>query len=146
MAASPFRFFFEDVPDITGTKTRLRHWLSEVFTCEGRKAGQVNFIFCNDSFLLGMNRQYLHHDSFTDVISFRLSEDNSRKLDGDIYISLDRVKENAMIFKVPQEEEVRRVMVHGVLHLMDYLDDTPAQKHAMRAKEDRFLELYLQLP
>ncbi|HRY31500.1 MAG TPA: rRNA maturation RNase YbeY [Bacteroidales bacterium] len=146
MAVSAFRFFFEDVPDITGNKARLRQWLGEVFRQEGKKAGQVNFIFCNDACLLSMNRQYLQHDTLTDVISFRLSEDHSPKLDGDIYISLDRVEENAMVFKVSRDEEVRRVMVHGLLHLMDYLDDTPDLKAIMSAREDHYLDLYRQLP
>ena len=89
-------------------------WLSEVITSENKTEGEINYIFCDDDYLLEINKQYLDHDTLTDIISFDYSIGND--LHGDIFISIERVRDNALDFSVPFEEELRRVMVHGVLH------------------------------
>lgn len=138
------RFFFEGVPCILNQKRKHQAWIKEVIRQEGREPGTVNFIFCTDQDLLEMNRLYLEHDTFTDVISFDLSDPSSvtALVDGEVYISLDRVKENAQLFNVSVNEEIRRVMVHGILHLLGYDDVTPALKKAMKVKEDHYLQQF----
>lgn len=141
---SSLHFYFEGVSDNLKEKRRHKAWLKDVIFQEGRKAGAINFIFCTDASLLELNKLYLEHDTFTDVISFDLSDPSKvhAPVDGEIYISLERVKENAGIFKVTVAEEMRRVMVHGVLHLMGYVDEKPAQRKAMKDKEDFYLSQF----
>lgn len=144
MTVSPIRFFFEGISDPLKHKRIHQSWIREVIHLEGHTAGAINFIFCTDSMLLEMNKLYLHHDTFTDVISFSLSESVSKQspVDGEIYISLERVRENARLFAVPLAHEIQRVMVHGVLHLLGYEDEKPRDRLKMKEKED----LYLSLP
>lgn len=97
------------------------------------------YVFSDDEFLHKINKEYLRHNTYTDIITFDLSENDS--LDGEIYISLDRVKENAQNFNVKFTDEIHRVMVHGILHLLGYNDKTPSQKRKMKAKEDFYLSL-----
>lgn len=115
-------------------------WLKKVVSSEGRKTGEISFIFCDDEYLLEINQKYLDHDTYTDIISF----DNSvgKILSGDIYISTQRVAENAEIFEVEFQDELRRVLVHGVLHFCDYGDSTPEEKKLMRSKEEEKLEMF----
>jgi probable rRNA maturation factor len=144
MSVSPIRFFFEGVPDSIRNKRKHQAWIREVIQLEGHIPGPVNFIFISDTELLKMNQLYLKHDTFTDVITFPLSDPSSPQspVEGEIYISLERVRENAGRFTVPFTEEIRRVMVHGVLHLMGYTDEKPRDRLKMKEKED----LYLSLP
>lgn len=138
------RFFFEGVADSLKNKRKHQAWIKDVIHQEGRDPGSVNFIFCTDTALLDMNKLYLEHDTFTDVISFDLSDPSvlSAPVEGEIYISLDRVKENAQLYGVSLVQEIQRVMVHGTLHLLGYLDDKPAQRKAMKAKEDHYLSQF----
>ncbi len=138
------RFFFEGVSCIVTNKRKHQAWIKEVILQEGRDPGNINFIFCTDQALFEMNSLYLEHDTFTDVISFDLSDPSEVKapVDGEVYISLDRVKENAQQFNVSVDEEIQRVMVHGILHLLGYDDGTPALKKAMKAKEDHYLQQF----
>jgi len=119
---------------------KTANWIRLVISLEGKTLSELNYIFCTDKFLLDLNQRYLKHDTYTDIISFDLSEEES--IVGEIYISIPRVKENASKFDTPFEEELRRNLIHGVLHLMGYGDKTPAQKSIMRKKEQACLSLY----
>ena len=100
----------------------------------------LNYIFCSDAFLLSLNVEYLNHNTLTDVITFDNSDD-SKGIQGEIYISIDRIRENAKKYRVPFERELHRVMIHGLLHLLGYADKTPLQKKMMRKKESTYLSL-----
>lgn len=119
----------------------LKRFLATIFRRENHTLDQLTVIFCSDEYLLGINQQYLHHDEFTDIITFDLST-QSDKVEGEIYISLDRIAENAKIFGVGSLNELLRVIFHGVLHLCGYQDKSPSQKKQMRAKEDQYLASY----
>jgi len=119
---------------------RHRSWLSEVILSENKKEGEINYVFCDDYYLLKINQSYLNHDTFTDIISFDYSVGN--ELHGDIYISVDRVRENAKEFKVSFADEMRRVLVHGVLHYCGYKDKTNKDAKVMRLKEDEKITLF----
>lgn len=114
-------------------------WISQIIIKDGFEVGEINFIFCDDTYLLGLNQQYLKHDTLTDVISF----DNSlsKLIAGDIFISAERVAENAKDFQVSFHEEIHRVMVHGVLHFMGFKDKTDEDKKLMRTKENTCLSI-----
>jgi probable rRNA maturation factor len=118
-------------------KNKRRNWISACIKAEGFSIGTIRFIFCSDEFLLDINREFLKHDYLTDVITF--SSSSSSLLNGEIYVSFDRVKENAGTYQVPFEEELNRVLIHGVLHLMDFDDSSKRQKLIMTAKENLFL-------
>lgn len=115
-------------------------WLKAVIKSEGKEVGDLGYIFCNDEYLLEINEEYLDHDTFTDIITFDYSEDEY--ISAEIYISIDRVKENAKHYDVSFEDELRRVMVHGVLHCCGYGDSTKESKVAMRALETKKMELF----
>jgi len=119
----------------------LSTWISSVISSEDFREGDINYIFCNDEYLLKLNREFLKHDSLTDIISFDYSV--GKELHGDIFISTERVVENAKIFKVSFEKELNRVLVHGVLHYCGYKDKSDKDTKVMREKEDHYLsELY----
>ena len=115
----------------------ISKWLSKVILTENKSEGDINYIFCDDEYLLQLNQQYLDHDTLTDIISFDYSLGN--ELHGDIYISIERVKENAVDFNVEFIEELKRVMVHGILHFCGYKDKTGSEKKEMRARENLHL-------
>ncbi len=115
-------------------------WLERVLAKENARAKEINYIFCSDDYLLAMNRQYLNHDTYTDILTFD-NADEPGKLEADIYISLDRVKENAATLNINVNDELQRVMVHGLLHLLGYTDKTEEEKKEMREKEDACLSL-----
>jgi rRNA maturation RNase YbeY len=115
-------------------------WLSQVILSENKKEGEINYIFCDDDYLLEINQQYLNHDTLTDIISFDYSVGN--ELHGDIYISVERVRENAVDFNVPFDDELKRVMAHGVLHYCGYKDKTDADEALMRSKEEEKMKLF----
>ncbi|NEV92989.1 rRNA maturation RNase YbeY [Psychroflexus sp. YR1-1] len=121
-------------------KERHENWLTSVVKSEGKEAGELGYIFCSDIDLLEINETYLNHDTFTDIITFDYSEEEF--ISAEIYISIDRVKENAGTFNVEFEEELRRVMVHGVLHCCGYSDSSEELKAEMRALENKKLELF----
>ena len=116
------------------------NWLAEVILSENKKEGDINYIFCDDEFLLNINQQYLNHDTLTDIISFDYSIGN--ELHGDVFISIERVQENAEDFNVAFEEELKRVMAHGVLHYCGYKDKTVEDEKLMRLKEDEKIRMF----
>jgi len=117
----------------------LLKWISEAILTEHCKEGEINYIFCSDDYLHKINMDFLEHDTLTDIISFDYSV--GKELHGDIYISVDRVRENASDFEVPFDDEMSRVMIHGVLHYCGYKDKTEEDKRAMRSKEDYYLSM-----
>jgi probable rRNA maturation factor len=139
---SKIQFFSEGVNFRLKEKVRHRQWLISVILEEKKKPWYINFIFCDDNYLLDLNRNFLKHDTLTDVITFP-AENVKENISGDIFISIDRVTENAGKFGVPVEEELRRVMVHGVLHLAGYSDKTRAEKNRIRTCEDHHLSTFL---
>jgi len=113
---------------------KLVKWISDVISSEGFQVGEINYIFCNDSYLNKINQEFLNHDTFTDIISFDYTL--GKEVGGDIFISIERVLENAEKFNEVFENELYRVMIHGVLHFMGYKDKTKKEKTLMRTKED----------
>lgn len=137
---SSIHFFYEDVDFHLTTIRKAKAWLKDVINAENKKLGELNYIFCSDRFLANVNLQYLSHTTLTDIITFDTGED-VQCISGEIFISIERVKENALKFKVTFDQELHRVMVHGVLHLVGYSDKTSQQKKIMRKKEDAYLSL-----
>ena len=133
------RYFCEDVKFSFKEKKVNNRWLKLVAGSEVRRLGNISIIFCSDRYILDVNMRYLQHDYFTDIITFDYCEGNV--LSGDLFISVDSVRENALHYGATFEEELRRVIVHGLLHLIGYDDRTPAQRQQMRAKEDYYLSL-----
>ncbi|MDN4165589.1 rRNA maturation RNase YbeY [Cytophagales bacterium LB-30] len=131
-------FFTEDIAFKIKSALRTKQWIKEVVQQEGKKLKEVNYIFCSDEHLLGINQEYLQHDTYTDIITFDNSE-TDKEIEGDIYISIDRVKENANTLNIPFEEELRRVLIHGILHLIGYGDKSAADKKQMREMENQSL-------
>lgn len=121
-------------------KKSIATWLSNVIETEGRQLGFISISFCSDEHLLEINKDALKHDYYTDVITFQLNERNE-SLEGDLYISIDRVKDNAKVLKIKWGDELKRVMVHGVLHLCGYKDKTKKESELMRKKENEYLSL-----
>ncbi len=121
-------------------KSIFQTWLKDVITQEGKTPGDIHYIFLSDSGLLEINKQFLNHHDYTDIITFPLSE-SEQIIRGEIYISLDRVKENASLNNVNFSQEIARVLVHGVLHMLGYNDHTKEEKNEMRSKEDYYLNL-----
>ena len=115
-------------------------WIVEVAKNENKKIGALNFIFCTDEYLLQLNIKYLDHRTLTDILTFDQSE-VSYEIAGDIYISVDRVKENALVYNVSMDTELCRVMIHGVLHLIGYQDGGKSQKEEIKKKEEAYLSL-----
>ena len=116
------------------------NWISEVIISEKKSEGEINYIFCSDEYLLDLNQKHLNHDTFTDIISFDYSVGN--EIHGDIYISIERVRENADEFNVTFEDELSRVMIHGILHYCGYKDKSESDEISMRSKEDEKIKLF----
>ncbi len=119
---------------------KINTWLQLLIQKENKPLQQLLFVFCSDEYLHRINVEYLQHDTYTDIITFSLSE---TAIDGEIYISLDRIRENAQLFKTTFEQELLRVMAHGVLHLLGYKDKTEKEQKQMRQKEEEALEMFL---
>lgn len=119
-------------------RTELKNFILKLLKREGKKVQHINYIFCSDEYLLGLNKAYLKHNTLTDIITFDLSE-NSNKLMSDVYISIERVRENAILFEVSFGRELTRVIFHGALHLAGYMDKSAGDVKLMRAKEDEYL-------
>jgi rRNA maturation RNase YbeY len=115
-------------------------WLSAVIASENKKEGEINYVFCDDEYLLQINQQYLDHDTLTDIISFDYSVGN--ELHGDIFVSIERVRENATDFNVTFFEEIKRVLVHGVLHYCGYKDKSESDEQIMRGKEEEKMQMF----
>lgn len=120
-------------------RLRLRKWLKGVIENEKKKVGEIGYLFCDDKYLIEVNRQYLQHDTYTDIITFPYNEGDV--VSGDILISVERVEENAKKFGVEFESELHRVMVHGVLHLLGQGDKTEKEAKKMHQREDEALKL-----
>lgn len=131
---STILFHFADVKSTLKDRNRLRDWIVLIAKKEKHNVGDLSFIFCSDEYLLQMNRDHLQHDYYTDVITFDYSE--GKTIAGEIYISIDRIKDNAKTLGIPTTQELHRVMIHGVLHLLGYKDKSPKSKKEMTAKED----------
>ena len=116
------------------------NWLRKVVTSEAKLLGDIVYIFCDDVYLLKINQEYLQHDTFTDIITFDYSSGNT--IAGDLFISTERVRENALQFDVAFEDELRRVMVHGILHLVGYGDKDQGEEKLMRSKEEEKMKLF----
>jgi len=121
-------------------ETVYADWLSKVISSEIKNEGEINYIFCDDDYLLEINQQYLNHDTLTDIISFDYSIGN--ELHGDIFISIERVRENAEDFKVSFDDELKRVMVHGILHYCGYKDKSEQDEQLMRDKEEEKMKMF----
>lgn len=142
----------EDIQFNLKNKTNLKNWIVSTIEKKKKKTGDISFVFCSDAFLLEMNKEYLNHDTYTDIITFDYSGEGSEtsksplpplqrgNISGDIFISIDRVKENADKFSKSFEDELHRVIIHGVLHLLGYKDKSKIAKAEMRKQEDLCLK------
>lgn len=132
-------FFSEKTSFKLSSPRKTSNWIKKVVAAENHELHELNYIFCSDNYLLAINKEYLNHNTLTDIITFDYSSENG--ISGDIFISIPRVKVNARSFGVSFDSELHRVMVHGVLHLLGYKDKSVRQKSAMRRKEDAYLSL-----
>ncbi len=135
-----FEFFSEGISFTLTDQRKTANWLTRVSIAEGHSIDSLTFIFCSDKHLRSMNQRYLKHSTYTDILSFDLSEGD--KILGEIYISIPRVSDNAKLFNQAFEVELRRVIVHGLLHFIGYKDKTSQQKTQMRIKEEACLSLW----
>ena len=134
-------FFSQTIPFKVPFPRKTSAWIKAVIKKEKHSLKEINFIFCSDTELHQINLEYLNHDDFTDIITFDNSEEKG-VIEGDIYISTDRVRENAATYQKEFSNELKRVMIHGVLHLLGYKDKSIAAKKQMRLKEDFYLSLF----
>ena len=131
-------FFYENLPESVATDYKA--WLEDIILSEGKKLGEISYIFCNDEYLLKVNQDYLQHDYYTDIITFDYVK--GRTISGEIFVSLQRISDNASTLSREYEEELRRVLAHGILHLSGYKDKSEAEEKEMRDKEDFYLARY----
>ncbi len=136
----PIRFFCEGIDFTIRNPRKTANWIKESAKKEKRLTSEINYIFCSNRYLLNLNQNFLSHTTLTDIITFDYSE--GRLISGDIYISLEMVKENSSKYNSLFEEELRRVMIHGVLHLSGYEDKKTSEKALMRKKEEAYLSLW----
>jgi probable rRNA maturation factor len=134
-------FHFLTNPFFFPKRKELKGYLRSLFKKEGKAVEQINYIFCKDEYLLSLNKMHLKHDTYTDIITFELSP-KGEALVADIYISTERVRENAQTFQTPFQKELHRVIFHGALHLCGYKDKTKEQSQLMRTKEEENLSRY----
>ncbi|HRZ31161.1 MAG TPA: rRNA maturation RNase YbeY [Flavobacterium sp.] len=123
-----------------GNETLFSNWIAKIIESENRLEGEINYIFCDDDYLHKINLQYLNHDTLTDIISFDYSEGNF--LQGDIFISIERVQDNATDFNISLLDELKRVMAHGILHYCGYKDKSAEEKKIMRQKEEEKMKMF----
>ncbi len=135
------RFYYQEPKFKLKSTTAYKKWLEHVAQAESKGIESLTYILCTDEYLLQINKEHLNHDYYTDIVTFNLTEEGSTGIVGEIYISIDRVKENAITLKEPYLKEFARVLVHGMLHLCGYDDQTEADKTKMRGWEDRYLTL-----
>ena len=134
-------FFEEDIKFSLKGKNKTKRWLRDIAKLQGFKIGELNYIFCSDEYLYQINVEYLNHNTYTDIITF----DNSEKekiIEGDVFLSIERIKENAIKEKVSFEKEMTRVMSHGLLHLMGYKDKKEEDRIIMREMENKAILIY----
>ena len=137
----PIQFYFTDTTVLLLERKRLKLFIKSIFDKKERQLNSLTIIFCSDEYLLDINKQFLQHDYYTDIITFNLSED-IKVIEGEIYISVDRVRDNAISNKVTVKQELHRVLFHGVLHLCGYLDKSVKAKKEMTLQENYSLERY----
>lgn len=135
-------FYSETTFQLENTK-KISQWISETIAQENFEEGDITYVFCDDAYLHSLNVEFLNHDTLTDIISFDYSL--GKQIHGEIYISIERVEENALEYNVPFLDELLRVMIHGVLHYCGYKDKTQSQKQTMRSKEDEAIKRYKSL-
>ena len=139
----PVSFDYQVSSFLLKRKKQLVNWILLVAYVEKKEIEKIDFVFCSDEFLLELNRKFLSHKTYTDILTFDYSEGN--EIMAEIYISIDRVKENALKLKVSFEEELHRVMIHGVLHCFGYEDKKKASQKKIRRKEDEYLRLLAEM-
>lgn len=132
------QFFYENLPE--SVNTEYKKWLEDLILSEEKKLGEINYIFCDDEYLLKVNQNYLQHDYYTDIITFDYVK--GKTISGEIFVSLQRISDNASTLSRNYEEELRRVLAHGILHLCGYKDKTEEEELQMRGKEDHYLAKY----
>lgn len=132
-------YFFENIDSIE-IPEKISDWLEHLITSENKKPGEINYIFCDDEYLLKVNQDYLQHDYYTDIITFDYVK--GKTISGDIFISLPRISDNASLLSKDFNEEFRRVLAHGILHLCGYKDKSEEEEKEMRSKEDFYLNLF----
>jgi probable rRNA maturation factor len=137
---STINFVSHETKFVLPQKTKYRLWVKEVIKSEKKILHNIDYIFCTDNYLLQLNNGYLQHDYFTDIITFDYSK--PKEICGELFISIERVKDNAKTFKTTQELEIQRVMIHGVLHLCGYKDKTKQETAKMRAAELKYMALF----
>lgn len=130
-------FFAEGIEFMPENQSEIRKWVSSVISDKKKTPGTINYIFCSNDYLLGINLKYLNHDTYTDIITFDYS--SGKVISGDIFISVDMVSENAIKFNQPFSEELNRVLVHGILHLCGQKDKTDEESIRMRSEEEHYL-------
>lgn len=128
-------FFYENLTESVDTK--YQSWLEKIILSEAKKLGEINYIFCDDEYLLKVNQDYLQHDYYTDIITFDYVK--GKTISGEIFVSLQRISDNASNLSKDYEEELKRVLAHGILHLCGYKDKTEEEQKQMRTKEDYYL-------
>jgi rRNA maturation RNase YbeY len=134
-------FFYEEIDFSLANEPQFVSWIRKIISSEKASLENLNYIFCSDEYLLKINKEYLSHDYYTDIISFPYKE-FPEPIQGDIFISIDRVKENAIDNLVSFDDELIRVMAHGLMHFMGYKDKSPADSTVMRQKENEMMALY----
>lgn len=139
MKESSLEFFSEDIDFDLNDPLTTKEWIQKSILNEHLSPGDLNFIFCSDEYLLKINQDYLNHDYYTDIITFDYRDGNV--ISGDLFISIDRVRENAKNASLDFLSEIHRVIIHGVLHIMGYNDKTPEEESIIRSKEDFYLSL-----
>lgn len=132
------QFFYENLPE--SVNTEYKKWLEDLILSEEKKLGEINYIFCDDEYLLKVNQDYLQHDYYTDIITFDYVK--GKTISGEIFVSLQRISDNASTLSRNYEEELRRVLAHGILHLCGYKDKSEEEELQMRGKEDHYLAKY----
>lgn len=141
----PIVFHNEEIDFTIKKKAALRIWITELLSSFYKKIGDINYIFCNDDYLLNINKKHLLHDTLTDIITFDTGDSASTKIDGDIFISIERVKENGITHSTTFEEELIRVMSHGLLHLIGFKDKEEQDIVQMRQAEQNAISLFNKL-
>lgn len=130
-------FFYENTDE--SIDESLKKWIEIIILTEGKKLGEINYIFCDDEYLLKINQDFLNHDYYTDIITF--DKVRGKTVSGEIFVSLQRIKDNAILLSKIYEDEKNRVIAHGILHLCGYKDKTNEEQKIMRSKEDFYLTL-----
>ena len=138
MKKIPIYFFNEESSFKLKSLSQTRNWIKKAIESENYTLKSINFIFCSDNYLLKINQQYLNHDTYTDIITFDNSEIHNQ-IESDIFISIERVKENSKAYKTKLNIELHRIMIHGILHLLGYKDKSTKDKELMTAKENEYL-------